>query len=1103
MTRGTPPSTAGSPKRPSTQESSQRPNNTRSSNDSRKTADTTDGSIDAFFGGGKSVLSKGRGFVRKHVVHSMKFKGTVGLLIAAYAITIGISADSDDPDASHWVMLETAFACCFSIEIAIRIYADGWRRYIQDHWSKFDIILVGLQWIDILASAASLKTLAVLRALRILRLMEVVATIPVFRELWILVNGMMESARATVWVAALLALLLYVFGVIFAALVPLEGIDYYNEWGWNGQTYWGSVGKSMFTLFQVVTLDDWSSNIARPLVMQSSPVKAIGFGLMFIAFIMLTSYTIMQQLLGAMCESAQVCAKENDAHTLKVRAEQNARIVKALKAVFLATDTDGSGALDRREVKSSLKDKHVRRLLRHIDIQGQDMVDLFTMMDEAQGKSDGIDVDEFLKRCQLLKGDARGRDLISVSATVQAAVPRFERSHLASAERQVHLLRTAGDSVDRLYITMRRVAHKKGRAEFTKAELNKIDSIPLEMLGSRPNNHIQRKSIATVGHFYRRCLTDPTDPSVVSNQGSLGAEEASGPTELGPTAELRRIASIASTMRTHHLVRVWGYVPDMGPLFYPNSILRRQFSDSELLGSPVERGISDRFRGYSLENRNVDRVINKPEEWMWWSPVEGTEGGNRGFVERIEEHLEKGHLPELQLVVEEDKQSITAQPKAVAGSAAMASHRPKKFMEAGGIRSSIFNLTTATLGAGALSLPYAFRNSGYIVGSLCLLVCAFLSYTSIGYIQVCMDVSRCQTFEKLAFSCSPNPSRGRRLALLAIISVITFCFGTAVGYLITLGQIGYTIGCALLSLPTAVEGSHGSSGTNIMLCALVIVILYPLCLAEKVNELRIPSLIGVMSVFLLVFVIIFEAIVGGHHSQENSLPMLPAYGWPGVVRTMSLVTFAFACQPNVPAIYAELKESETKRRCRATRMRSVAFWAVLICLLVYFGVGFAGVYTWGVETRDNILYNYNALFKGSFDITLAFIGMSIAIIAAYPLCIFPARFGLESALLVLYPSRFDPDDSGRASRTVVTLLTAITVLLSLGCAILAPSMAQVFELVGSTSGALTCYILPSYFYICLVTGNHMTLECLKAWGVMLIGIVFAFIGTAVAITGMT
>mmetsp|Transcript_302 Transcript_302/g.290 ORF Transcript_302/g.290 Transcript_302/m.290 type:complete len:146 (-) Transcript_302:48-485(-) len=137
-----------------------------------------------------------------------------------------------------------------------------------------------------------------------------------------------------------------------------------------------------------------------------------------------------------------------------------------------------------------------------------------------------------------------------------------------------------------------------------------------------------------------------------------------------------------------------------------------------------------------------------------------------------------------------------------------------------------------------------------------------------------------------------------------------------------------------------------------------------------------------------------------------------------------------------------------------------------------------------------------------FDVTIAFIGMAIAIVAAYPLCIFPARFGLESALLVLYPSRFDSDDSGRASRAVVILLTAMTVLLSLGCAILAPSMAQVFELVGSTSGALTCYILPSYFYICLVTGNRMTLKAVKAWSVMLIGIVFAFIGTGVAIKGM-
>lgn len=114
------------------------------------------------------------------------------------------------------------------------------------------------------------------------------------------------------------------------------------------------------------------------------------------------------------------------------------------------------------------------------------------------------------------------------------------------------------------------------------------------------------------------------------------------------------------------------------------------------------------------------------------------------------------------------------------------------------------------------------------------------------------------------------------------------------------GILGYTIGCALLSfpLPTTAEGAQSSSGTDIMLCILVLVILYPLCLAEKVSELRIPSLVGkyvivhkarrlelsgVMSVFLLVFVIIFEAIMGGHRIEQSMmLPLLPACGWPGV-----------------------------------------------------------------------------------------------------------------------------------------------------------------------------------------------------------------------------
>ncbi|EER14710.1 hypothetical protein Pmar_PMAR008680, partial [Perkinsus marinus ATCC 50983] len=182
----------------------------------------------------------------------------------------------------------------------------------------------------------------------------------------------------------------------------------------------------------------------------------------------------------------------------------------------------------------------------------------------------------------------------------------------------------------------------------------------------------------------------------------------------------------------------------------------------------------------------VEPVLDNPGDWMWWSPVEGTEGGNRGFVDRVEEQLEHGYIPEVRMVVDDDDDTqlnVTAQSEI--STTAIAPRQRKQFMQAGGIRSSVFNLTTATLGAGALSLPYAFRNSGYLVASLCLLVCGSLSVTTIGYIQVglqglpqssgglcisqdCMDVSRCQTFEKLAFSCSSNPARGRRQDTMSV-----------------------------------------------------------------------------------------------------------------------------------------------------------------------------------------------------------------------------------------------------------------------------------------------------------------------------------------------
>ena len=67
--------------------------------------------------------------------------------------------------------------------------------------------------------------------------------------------------------AVLLVIVLYVTGIVFTILIGQnKDSDIRYEGRWSRYDYWGTVPKSMFTLFQVTTGDSWGSSVARPLV---------------------------------------------------------------------------------------------------------------------------------------------------------------------------------------------------------------------------------------------------------------------------------------------------------------------------------------------------------------------------------------------------------------------------------------------------------------------------------------------------------------------------------------------------------------------------------------------------------------------------------------------------------------------------------------------------------------------------------------------------------------------------------------------------------------------------------------------------------------------
>ncbi len=167
-------------------------------------------------------------------------------------------------DALH--VVDRAALGVFVAELAARLYARG-ARFFRDPWNCFDATIVGI------ALLPTTGAFGVLRALRIVRALRLISAIPSMRRV---VSALLRALPGMASIAALLALILYVAAVIatklFSAVAP---------------EYFGDLGGSLFTLFQVMTGEAWSE-VARA-VMAEQPLAWI----FFVGYIAVTTFTVL------------------------------------------------------------------------------------------------------------------------------------------------------------------------------------------------------------------------------------------------------------------------------------------------------------------------------------------------------------------------------------------------------------------------------------------------------------------------------------------------------------------------------------------------------------------------------------------------------------------------------------------------------------------------------------------------------------------------------------------------------------------------------------------------------------------------------------------
>lgn len=234
-------------------------------------------------------------------IESPRTQAALIALILVNAVILGLATSATIMALWGAVLnaVDRAILVVFVVEIGLRLVV--WRgSFFRDPWSVFDFIVVSIALIP------AAGPLAVLRALRVLRVLRLISMVPSMRRV---AGGLLAAIPGLGSVLGIISVILYVSAVVATKLFG----ERFPQW-------FGTLGESSYTLFQIMTLEGWS-DIARS-VMEVYPIA----WLFFVSFILVSTFTMLNLFIAVVVTSMQSeHASEVDTERSDASAETDLR----------------------------------------------------------------------------------------------------------------------------------------------------------------------------------------------------------------------------------------------------------------------------------------------------------------------------------------------------------------------------------------------------------------------------------------------------------------------------------------------------------------------------------------------------------------------------------------------------------------------------------------------------------------------------------------------------------------------------------------------------------------------------------------------------------
>lgn len=243
-------------------------------------------------GSDKNIVYSGlRGRAQKFIRSSLVTNFIVSLIVIN-AVILGLQT-SHKVEAEIGTILHVIDQCIlwvFVAELTVKAFVHR-LRFFHSGWRVFDFVIVGISLVP------SAGPFTVLRTLRVLRVLRLISVVPAMRRI---VHALFHAVPAMGAIVALTMIIFYVSAVLTTELFGSDSNPDFQEW-------FGTIGASMFTLFQVMTLEGWAMEIVRP-VMEVYPWAWA----VFVPFIMVTTFAVLNLFIGIIVDAMQIIQEETE-----------------------------------------------------------------------------------------------------------------------------------------------------------------------------------------------------------------------------------------------------------------------------------------------------------------------------------------------------------------------------------------------------------------------------------------------------------------------------------------------------------------------------------------------------------------------------------------------------------------------------------------------------------------------------------------------------------------------------------------------------------------------------------------------------------------------